>query len=178
MLSAISQLMLRRLKASLAAPKTTISSGRVTSAASSPFMFGTSTLRRRPGPGRMPAITAALSAICGTHFGLTKLVTSISRSPAACSRWMSSTLSAVDTVAGSFCSPSRGPTSTSVTLCGSMVQVSSRSNSPPSGTWSPTAYSSSATVPSRGAVIVCSIFIASSTASGWPCLMASPGCAR
>ena len=36
-----------------------------------------------PGWRSMPAITAALSAICGTHFGLTKLVTSISRRPAA-----------------------------------------------------------------------------------------------
>ena len=42
----------------------------------------------------MPARTAALSAICGTHFGLTKLVTSISRSPAACSRCTSSILTA------------------------------------------------------------------------------------
>ena len=46
-LSAIEQLMLRRLKASLAAPKTTISSGHSSRgaerAASSPFMFGTRT---------------------------------------------------------------------------------------------------------------------------------------
>ena len=46
-LSAIEQLMLRRLKASLAAAKTTTSSGHCSrgaeSAASSPFMFGTST---------------------------------------------------------------------------------------------------------------------------------------
>ena len=44
MLSSMPQLMLRWLKASLAAPKTTISSGRVGSAASRPFMLGTSTL--------------------------------------------------------------------------------------------------------------------------------------
>ena len=37
-------------------------------------------------------MTAALSPICGTHFGLTKLVTSISFSPAACSRCTSSIL--------------------------------------------------------------------------------------
>ena len=47
MLSAIEQLMLRWLKASLAAAKTTISSGHCSrgaeSAASRPFMFGTST---------------------------------------------------------------------------------------------------------------------------------------
>ena len=67
----------------------------------------------------MPAITAALSAICGTHFGLTKLVTSISRRPAACRRCTSSILAAAATGCFSFCSPSRGPTSTSVTLAGS-----------------------------------------------------------
>jgi hypothetical protein len=69
----------------------------------------------------MPAITAALSAICGTHFGLTKLVTSISFSPAACRRCTSSTLSAAETGCCSFCSPSRGPTSTSVTWAGSVM---------------------------------------------------------
>ena len=43
MLSSMLQLMLRWLKASLAAPKTTISSGLRGSAASSPFMLGVST---------------------------------------------------------------------------------------------------------------------------------------
>ena len=44
MLSAIEQLMLRWLKASLAAPNTTISSGlRSATAASKPFMLGVST---------------------------------------------------------------------------------------------------------------------------------------
>ena len=43
MLSAIEQLMLRWLKASLAAPKTTTSSGRLASAASRPFRLGVST---------------------------------------------------------------------------------------------------------------------------------------
>jgi hypothetical protein len=43
MLSSIEQLMLRRLKASLAAPNTTISSGLEFTAASKPFMFGVST---------------------------------------------------------------------------------------------------------------------------------------
>ena len=41
--SAIEQLMLRWLKASLAAPKTTISSGCVAAAASQPFRLGVST---------------------------------------------------------------------------------------------------------------------------------------
>src|SRR6476659_2593141 len=69
----------------------------------------------------MPFSTAALSAICGTHFGLTKLVTSISRRPAACRRWTSSILTAASTVCFSFCRPSRGPTSTRVTREGIMV---------------------------------------------------------
>ena len=43
MLSAMEQLMFFWLKASLAAPKTTISSGRVGSAASQPLRLGTST---------------------------------------------------------------------------------------------------------------------------------------
>jgi hypothetical protein len=43
MLSAIEQLMLRWLKASLAAANTTISSGFESSAASKPFMLGVST---------------------------------------------------------------------------------------------------------------------------------------
>jgi hypothetical protein len=118
--SAIEQLMLRWLKASLAEPNTTTSSGRVASAASRPFMLGVSTLRRTPCKRAMPAITAAASAICGTHFGLTKLVTSISFIPAACSACTSATLSSVRTGRASFCSPSRGPTSTSVTRWGIM----------------------------------------------------------
>src|SRR6188508_376656 len=69
----------------------------------------------------MPAITAALSLICGTHFGLTKLVTSIWLTPASCRRCTSSIFCAVVTGAFSFCSPSRGPTSTSVTRDGSMA---------------------------------------------------------
>ena len=57
-------------------------------------------------------------------------------------------------------------------------QSCSRSNSPPSATWSPTEYSNSATTPSRGAFSVCSIFIASITASAWPWLTRSPGLTR
>ena len=61
----------------------------------------------------MPAITSALSAICGTHLGLTKLVTSISFRPAACRRCTNSILTAEGTGCFSFCRPSRGPTSMS-----------------------------------------------------------------
>src|SRR5689334_18359125 len=60
----------------------------------------------------MPAYTSAASAICGTHFGLTKLVASTVRRPQSDRRSISAILSAVATGADSFCRPSRGPTST------------------------------------------------------------------
>src|SRR5687768_6111518 len=60
----------------------------------------------------MPAQTSAASAICGTHFGLTKADTSIMAWPAADSLLTKAILSGVGTNADSFCSPSRGPTST------------------------------------------------------------------
>src|SRR5678816_3148609 len=66
----------------------------------------------------MPAKTSAASAICGTHFGLTKADTSIARWPAPLSASTKAILSAVPIAAASFCSPSRGPTSTMVTLAG------------------------------------------------------------
>jgi hypothetical protein len=66
----------------------------------------------------MRAMTSAPSAICGTHFGDTKLVTSMLRKPASVSRSTSSTLTSTGIVCFSFCSPSRGPTSTRVTLLG------------------------------------------------------------
>src|SRR5262245_26682963 len=52
------------------------------------------------------------SAICGTRRGLTKLATSMRRTPASRARRMNSTFTAVGTLAASFCRPSRGPTST------------------------------------------------------------------
>src|SRR3990167_1593637 len=71
-------------------------------------------------------MTSALSAICGTHFGLTKLVTSISFRPASCKRCTSSILTAAGTGCFSFCRPSRGPTSTSWTREGSFMGSLSR----------------------------------------------------
>ena len=47
----------------------------------------------------MPANTAAASAICGTHFGLTNAETSMTGSPAALRRLTNSILSAVETAA-------------------------------------------------------------------------------
>ena len=67
----------------------------------------------------MPAQTSAASAICGTHFGLTNADTSITGKRGgrqaidegrSCPRSRSG--------AGSFCRPSRGPTSTTVTPIG------------------------------------------------------------
>ncbi|MNT57768.1 hypothetical protein D3C72_1951670 [compost metagenome] len=65
-----------------------------------------------------PAITSALSPICGTHLGDTKLVTSISLSPASCRRCTSSILTEAGTGDFSFCRPSRGPTSMILTCLG------------------------------------------------------------
>ena len=46
----------------------------------------------------MPCITAVLSAICGTHFGETNEVASMTRSPASARRSISSILVAVGTI--------------------------------------------------------------------------------
>src|SRR6476661_750796 len=66
----------------------------------------------------MPRNTSLASASCGTHFGLTKLVASIVRRPVAERRSINAILSAVAMTLFSFCSPSRGPTSTIRTLAG------------------------------------------------------------
>src|SRR5512145_853452 len=60
----------------------------------------------------MRFITSVWSAICGIHLGETNAVASTAGSPAPASRSMSSTFTSVETCPGSFCSPSRGPTST------------------------------------------------------------------
>src|SRR5439155_141350 len=64
----------------------------------------------------MPANTCSASAICGTHFGLTKAETSMTGRFAALSLSTNAILSTVETVADSFCNPSRGPTSTTRTF--------------------------------------------------------------
>src|SRR5262245_2917703 len=61
------------------------------------------------------------SANCGTHFGWTNEATSMSFRPASTSRLMNSAFRAVGIVFASFCSPSRGPTSTIRTLSGRFV---------------------------------------------------------
>src|SRR5262249_42301819 len=58
------------------------------------------------------AISSSASAICGTRLGLTKLVASIRRAPAAISRSIKPSFISVETVSRSLCNPSRGDTST------------------------------------------------------------------
>src|SRR5690348_17248720 len=63
----------------------------------------------------MRSSTSVWSAICGTHFGETNAVASTAGRPAPARRSISLSFTAVGTSRGSFCSPSRGPTSTSLT---------------------------------------------------------------
>src|SRR5690606_28347985 len=77
----------------------------------------------------MPAITSADVAICGTHFGETKEAASTFGKPAADSRFTSSILTSAEIVCASFCSPSRGPTSTILTDFGSDAEDSMKSES-------------------------------------------------
>ena len=65
------------------------------------FMLGASTGYRTPGRCAMRASTSAASASCGTHLGDTKLVLSITGSPAAVSWSISCTLTSVETWQGS-----------------------------------------------------------------------------
>src|SRR4051812_45734061 len=88
-------------------------------AASRPWRFGTSAEYARPGLRTIRRDTSPPSASCGIHFGFTKLVISMARSPVSESASMSFTLSSVGTMRDSFCSPSRGPTSYIVTSGGS-----------------------------------------------------------
>src|SRR5918995_5391580 len=112
--------MLRRLKVSDAAAKMATSLTPAAWALSRPARLGTNAVYLVPCARSMRASTSAASAICGTHFGLTKAVTSTTGRPALESRSTNATLSAVEIAALSFCSPSRGPTSTTVTRLGIM----------------------------------------------------------
>ena len=88
-------------------------------AASSPCRFGTSAEYASPGLRAIRRDTSPPSASWGIHFGFTKLVISMARSPVSESASMSFTLSSVGTMRDSFCRPSRGPTSYIVTSGGS-----------------------------------------------------------
>src|SRR5258706_9196431 len=113
--SAIEQLMFFFEKASEAAPNTATSVAPAARAASKPLRLGVSTGYATPGRRRMRSSTSVWSAICGTHLGETKAVASTAGSPASARRSINSTLIAVGTSPGSFCRPSRGPTSTILT---------------------------------------------------------------
>src|SRR5258708_5375358 len=63
----------------------------------------------------MRSSTSLWSAISGIHLGETTAVASPAGSPASASRSISSTFTVVGTSRGSFCRPSRGPTSTILT---------------------------------------------------------------
>ena len=65
-------------------------------------------------------MTALEVAICGTHLGETKEAASIFGKPAAVSRLINSTLTSTGIISFSFCSPSRGPTSTILTCAGKL----------------------------------------------------------
>jgi hypothetical protein len=104
-------LMFFRLNVSDEAAKIATSRTPAAIARSRPGTFGTSAVYRMLSRRVMPANTSDASAICGTHFGLTNAETSMTGSRASLSRSTNVILSGVETLACSFCSPSRGPTS-------------------------------------------------------------------
>src|SRR5919202_3912486 len=108
----IERLMLARLKLSVAATNSAMSCTPAARARSSPRGLGTSATYRTPGRLRIARKTSSASAIRGTALGCTNDVTSIHGKPASDSRSTKRTLTSVGMGAGSFCSPSRGPTST------------------------------------------------------------------
>jgi DNA-directed RNA polymerase subunit RPC12/RpoP len=103
---------LRMPNPSEAVSTTLASSQPAATARSQPFMLSTRPMRDRPGRGGRPAMISSAPAICGTRRGLTKETTSIRCAPACSSRPMNSSRSSTVRITASFCSPSRGPTST------------------------------------------------------------------
>jgi hypothetical protein len=69
-------------------------------------------MRETPGSGFKPAMISSAPAICGTRRGLTKETASTRLTPASSSLVMKSIRSSTESGTASFCSPSRGPTST------------------------------------------------------------------
>ena len=117
---------LRSLNRFVATTTTLTSSTPARMARSRPRSLSTSPIQEtRPRGSR--AHSASLSASCGTRAWLTKLVTSIRRTPVAASAVISSSLASVGRIARSFCSPSRGATSTTCTDC--MQHMVARSGS-------------------------------------------------
>src|SRR5215831_14061216 len=110
--------MLWRLKVSEAAVKTAISRTPTDRARSRPLRFGTSAGYRTPLDRWIFRNTSSVSASWGMARADTKEPTSMAGSPAEVRRSMNPTRTSGGTVAASFCSPSRGPTSYTVTRCG------------------------------------------------------------
>jgi hypothetical protein len=79
---------------------------------------------RRLGP-------SPVSAICGISFGGTKLPTSISATPAAAMAAIQRCFTGVGMIDAAICSPSRGPTSQTMTC--SRMDVPFRQNGPKGG---------------------------------------------
>ena len=158
--------MLRRLKVSLAAVKTAISRAPAARASSKPVRLGTSTGSRTPSGFATRRRTSSEPAICGTHFGETKAPTSTTGRPAATSRSQKATRSSTERGAASFCRPSRGPTSTTVTRRGRLTRAPPAAG--PGATMSPAETWTARTTPSLGARRAFSIFMASTTRSSSP----------
>ena len=104
----------RRLKLSVAASVTLTRSSVVAANRSEPRSLRTSPESSAP-TSPTAATTSSAPAICGTRVSSTKLTASIRGSPALDSRRTSSARTAGASVSGSFWSPSRGPTSQTVT---------------------------------------------------------------
>src|SRR5574340_786055 len=74
-------------------------------------MFGISAITERPGIASAARTTSSASTNCGTTFGGTKEVTSISRTPAAASARIHASFCSVGKKDETSCRPSRSPTS-------------------------------------------------------------------
>ena len=113
--SAIDWLALRRLNDSLAASVKLTRSRPVATSRSYPFTFSARPEYSVPSRRSIAPTTSSAPAICGTASGRTKLAASIRGSRAALRRLTSSARPSGGSVSGSFCRPSRGPTSQTVT---------------------------------------------------------------
>ena len=103
--------MFRRVNVLEAAVKTAILFTPASLARSNPRSFGTNAEYTTPGVRVIFRNTSSESASCGIARGDTKDPTSISPTPVPDSAFTNNTLSSVEMMAGSFWSPSRGPTS-------------------------------------------------------------------
>src|SRR5579884_553533 len=117
-LCAIVVLMLCCVKLSLAAVNTAIACTPAAKARSMPFTLGTSTGYEVPARFAMRVITSLASLNCGMARGLTNEVASTTGKPASASNSIKRIFCSVGMRAFSFCSPSRGPTSTTRTYAG------------------------------------------------------------